>query len=209
MGFQHIADSQRIRGQGEFKPGAQPFFCKASKTSLSMQEAVKAKLQDIVMQGILERVQPGGVTNASLVVWQRKKNGDLRLWADYNVHINGKVMDEDYPLSNMETIFHNLCGANSLEKLMSQTLTIKLHLMMRQNKCAQSTPNRGCSRCVYFLKVWKLFLDLLNCIENTLKEIKALVIFQDDLLVYGTSRGQYKGVWGQLLDDLEKKFHYQ
>ena len=74
-----MADSQRIRGQGEFKSGAQPFFCKASKTSLSMQEPVKAKLQDMVMQGILERVQPGGVTNASPVVLQRKKNGDLRL----------------------------------------------------------------------------------------------------------------------------------
>ena len=40
-----------------------------------MQEAVKAKLQDMVRLGVLELDPPGGVTNASSVVWQRKKNG--------------------------------------------------------------------------------------------------------------------------------------
>ena len=62
----------------------------------------------MVRQGILEPVQPGGVTNASPVVWQRKKNGALRQCMDLKVHINGKVMDKDYPIPDMETIFHNL-----------------------------------------------------------------------------------------------------
>ena len=65
----------------------------------------------MVGQGILEPVQPGGVTNASPVVWKRKKSGAVRLCVDLKVHINGKVMDEDYSIQDMETIFHKLHGA--------------------------------------------------------------------------------------------------
>ena len=89
-------------------PESQPMFCKAKKIPLSLQDRVKEKPETMVRQGILEPVQPGGVTNASQVVWPRKKNGALRLCVDLKVHINGKVMDEDYPIPDMETIFHNL-----------------------------------------------------------------------------------------------------
>ena len=71
----------------------------------------------MVKQGILEPVQPGGVTKAPPVVWQRKKNGARRLCVDLKVHINGKVMDEDYPIPDMETILHKLLGASYFEKI--------------------------------------------------------------------------------------------
>ena len=96
----------------KFIPGSQPMFCKARKIPLPLHDRVKDKLETMVRQGILEPVQTGGVTNASPVVWQRKKNGALRLCVDLKVHINGKVMDEDYPIPDMETIFHNLHGAS-------------------------------------------------------------------------------------------------
>ena len=93
-------------------PGSQPMFCKARNIPLPLQDEVKEKLETMVRQGILEPVQPGWVTNASPVVWQWKKNGALRLCVDLKVHINGKVMDEDYPIPDMETLFHNLHGAS-------------------------------------------------------------------------------------------------
>ena len=46
----------------------------------------------MVRQSVLEPVQPGGVTNASQVTWQRKKSGELRLCVDLKVHINGNVI---------------------------------------------------------------------------------------------------------------------
>ena len=54
-------------------PGSQPMFCKARKIPLPLQDRVKEKLETMVRQGILEPVQPGGVTNASPVRWQRRK----------------------------------------------------------------------------------------------------------------------------------------
>ena len=136
----------------KLKPGSQPMFCKARKTPLPLQDRVKEKLETMVRQGILEPLQPGGVTNASPVVWQRKNNGTLRLCVNLNVHINGKVMDEDYPILYMETIFHNLHGPLTLEKLTYQTHTIKLSWRRMQKKYAQSIHRRDCSRCAGFLR---------------------------------------------------------
>ena len=133
-------------------PGSQPMFYKARKIPLPLQDRVKEKLETMVRQGILEPVQPGGVTNASPVVWQRKKNGALRLCVDLKVHINCKVMDEDYPIPDMETIFHNLHGPLTLEKLPYQTHTIKLSWTRMQKKYAQSTHRNYCSRCEGFLR---------------------------------------------------------
>ena len=92
-------------------------LCKARKVPLPLQDQVTEKLEQMVRQGILEPVQPGGVTNASPVVWQRKKIGELRLCVDLIVHINDNVMDEDYPIPDMETIFHNLHGASYFGKI--------------------------------------------------------------------------------------------
>ena len=92
-------------------------FCKASMIPLPLQDRAKEKLETMVRQGILEPVQPGGVTNASAVLCQRKKNGALRLCMNLKDHIRGKVMDEDFPLPDMDTIFHNLHGAPYFGKI--------------------------------------------------------------------------------------------
>ena len=98
-------------------PGSQPIFCRVRKTPLTLQDRVKEKLRTMVRPSILKPVQPGGVTNTSPLVWQRKKNGATRLCVDLKVQTNGKIMDEDHPIPDMETIFHNLHGASYFGKI--------------------------------------------------------------------------------------------
>ena len=133
-------------------------FCKARKIPLPLQDRVKEKLETMVRQGILEPVQPGGVTNASPVVWQRKKNGALRLCVDLKVHINGKVMDEDYPIPDMETIFHNLHGASYFGKidLSDAYYQIELDEDAKEICTINTSPHRkDCSRCAGFLRPYR------------------------------------------------------
>ena len=87
-------------------------FCEAGKIPLPFQEKVTKKLEQRVGP-----VQPGGVTNASQVVWQRKKRREMRFCVDLKVHINGNVKDEDNPIPDMETIFHNLHVASYFGKI--------------------------------------------------------------------------------------------
>ena len=143
---------KRYKAHVKLIPGSQPMFCKARTIPLPLQDRVKVKLEAMVRQGILEPVQPGGVTNASPVVWQRKKNGSLRLCVGLKVHFNGRVMDEDYPIPDMESISIICMGPLTLEKLTYQTHTIKLNWTRMQKKYAQSTHRKNGSRCAGFLR---------------------------------------------------------
>ena len=87
-------------------------FCKSREIPLLLQDKFPEKLEQMVRQGILEPLQPRKITNASPVAWLRKKNIELTFFVDLNVHLNGKIMDEDCPIPVMETIFHNLHGSS-------------------------------------------------------------------------------------------------
>ena len=174
-------------------PGSRPMFCKARKIPLPLQDRVKVKLETMVRQGILEPVQPGGVTNASPVVWQRKKNGALRLCVDLKVHINGKVMDEDYPIPDMETIFHNLHGASYFGKIDLSDAYYQIELDEDAKEICTINTSQGLFKMCRLPQGLKNSSSIFeNCIESTLKGIKGVVIFQDGVLVYGTIKDQYE-----------------
>ena len=174
-------------------PGSQPIICKARKIPLPLQDSVKEKLQTMVRQGILEPVQPGGVTNASAVVWQRKKNGALRLCVDLKVHINCKVMDEDYPIPDMETIFPNLHGASYFVKIDLSDAYYQIELDEDAKEICTINTSQGLFKMCSLPQGLKNSSSIFqNCIELTLKGIKGVVIFQDDVLVYGTTKDQHE-----------------
>ena len=174
-------------------PGSQPMFCKARKIPLPLQDRVKEKLETMVRQGILEPVQPGGVTNASPVVWQRKKNGALRLCVDLKVHINGKVMDKVYPNPDMETIYHNLHGASYFGKIDLSDAYYQIELDEDAKEICTINTSQGLFKmCRLPQGLNKSSSIFQNCIESTLKGIKGVIIFQDDVLVYGTTKDQYE-----------------
>ena len=130
-------------------------------------------------KGILKPVPPREVNNASPVVWQRKKIGELRLYVDFKVHINGKVMDEDYPIPDMETIFHNLHGASYVGRIDLLDAYYQIQLDGEANDICTINTSQG------LFKMCRLPHGLKNsssifqkCIESTLKGIKGVAIFK-------------------------------
>ena len=91
-------------------------FCKARKLPLALQDNVTEKLKQMVREA-LEPVQPGGITKALSLVQQRMKKWEMRVCVDLDVHINGNVLDQDYPIPDRQTIFHNLHGAWNFGKI--------------------------------------------------------------------------------------------
>ena len=60
-----------VKATIKLKPDAKPVFCRARKVPLAMEDQVKIELTKLQGQGIIASVDPGGVMNASTVVWQR------------------------------------------------------------------------------------------------------------------------------------------
>ena len=81
----HLPSVKGYKAHVKLIPGKQPMFCKSRKISLPFQDKVTEKLEQMV-RPILELVEPGGVTNASPVEWQRKKSGEQTLRGFESAH---------------------------------------------------------------------------------------------------------------------------
>ena len=188
----HLPAVEGYNAHVKLIPGTQSMFCKARKITLPLQDKVTEKLEQMVRQGILEPVQPEGVTNASPVVWQTRKSGELRICVDLKVHINGKVMDGDYPIPDMETIFHNLHGASYFGKIDLSDAYYQIELDEEaKDICTINTSQQLFKMCRIPQGLKNSSSIFQNCIQSTLKGIKGVVIFQDDVLVYETTKEQF------------------
>ena len=100
-------------------------------------------------------------------------------------------MDEDYPIPDMDTIFHNLHGASYFGKndLSDAYYQIELN---EEAKDIYTINTQGLFKMCRLLQGLKNSSSIFqNCIESTLTGIKGVVIFQDDMLVYGTTNEQF------------------
>ena len=78
-----------------------------------MEAQISIELTKLQVQEIIAPVDPEGVIIASPVVWQKKKDGSFRLCADFKVHVNDKIMTENYPPPDIKIKLHNLEGSKS------------------------------------------------------------------------------------------------
>ena len=93
----------------------------------------------------------------------------------------------------METIFKNQNGASYFGKTDLSDAQYQMNLTKRQKIYAQSTHLRDCSRCADYPMDSKTPLQssFQKCIESTIKGITEVLIFQDDVLVYGTTKEHF------------------
>ena len=108
------------------------------------------------------------------------------------MHTNGKVMDEDYPIPDME-IFHNLHGASYFGKIDLSDAYHQIELDEEAKDICTINTSQGLFKMCRLPQWLKNSSSIFQkCIESTLKEIKGVVIFQGDVLVYGTTKEQLK-----------------
>ena len=108
------------------------------------------------------------------------------------MHINGKIIDEDYPIPDLETIFHNLDGASYFGKVDLSDAYYQIELDEEAEDICTINTSQGLFKMCRLPQGLNNFSPLFqNCIESTLKGIKGVVIFQDDVLVYGTTKEQF------------------
>ena len=100
----------------------------------------------------------------------------LRLCVD--LHIVGKVMDEDYPIPDMETIFHNLHGASYFGKIDLSDAYYQIELDEEAKDICTINTSQGLFKMCRLPQGLKNSSSIFqNCIELTLKRIKSVVLF--------------------------------
>ena len=77
-----------VKAKMELISGAKDIFCKARPVPIPLESKVESEIKRLERMGIITPIEHA--TNASPVVWIKKKNGDLRMCADYKIHVNAK-----------------------------------------------------------------------------------------------------------------------
>lgn len=104
------------------KPDVKPIFIKARPVACALRKTMDKELDRLLSLGILRPVEYSDY--ASLVVPVLKKDGNIRLCADYSVTINKQLVIDQYPLPTVNDLLSKLHGAYNLVNLIYLWRTI-------------------------------------------------------------------------------------
>ena len=208
--FSALPAVKGVKASMKLKSGATPMFCRARKVPLPMEEKVNQEIDKLVAQGILKPVDPGGVKNASPVVWQMKKNGSLRMCADYRMHVNDKLLTEAYPLPDIETVRFRICKLHGADKFFAKIDLSSAYYQIELDEEAQEISIINTTRGLF--KVCRLQQGFKNAsaifqktIEECLDGIRGHIVFQDDVLAFGTTESSCQKRYNAIRDRLKSK----
>ena len=173
------------------KDNALPSYFEARPLPIHIRPLVIRKLNDMIEQGILEKVPPGGSKWASPMVIVRKPNGDVRVCADFKVGVNPKICSDSYPMPNIETAFSSLAGMTHFAKIDLEAAYNQLELEEASREITTMNTPIGLLR-------WKRLpfgiktasAQFQSAIEKTIGEFPNSIIYQDDICLGARSEAE-------------------
>ena len=175
-----------VKAKMELRDDATPMFCRARPVPIAMESKVNAELRRLQDMGVITPITEGGVDNASPVVWVRKANGELRMCVDFKVHINSKIKTDAYPSPNIETIFSKLKNANKFAKIDLSSAYWQIELDEKSRELSVINTSKG----LFYVNRLQMGMKNASAIfqrvmEQILHDLKGILIYQDDILIYG------------------------
>lgn len=98
----------KMKAEIRLKPDAKPIFRKARPVPYATLPAVSDELDRLTTQGVLEPVDHSSW--AAPIVIVKKKNGSIRMCADYSTGLNDSIEQHRHPLPTAEDIFTSING---------------------------------------------------------------------------------------------------
>ena len=104
--FRKELEKCKAKVQLLLKQSTRPIFCRQKKIPFAREEAVNAELERLVQQGVLKKVDYS-IWAAPIVV-VAKKNGSVKICADFKTGLNETLEMHRHPLSTPDEIFARL-----------------------------------------------------------------------------------------------------
>ncbi|XP_063374893.1 uncharacterized protein K02A2.6-like [Cydia amplana] len=172
------------------KSDSKPIFFKARPMAFALRQKVENELERLVRVGILKPVEYSEY--ASPVVPVLKRDGSLRLCADYSVSINKQLLVEQYPLPTAQELFTKLHGGQQFSKLDLSQAYAQCVLDDESQKLTCINTHKGLflyTRLVYGLaSAPAIFQRVMECV---LAGMDGVLCMLDDVLVTGANREEH------------------
>ncbi|XP_046975644.1 uncharacterized protein K02A2.6-like [Vanessa cardui] len=172
------------------RDNVKPVFFKARPIAFALRDKVIKEIDRLVSLGILEPVEYSEY--ASPIVPVLKRDGSVRLCADYSVSINKQLLVEQYPLPTTNELFSKIHGGAQFSKL-------DLSMAYNQFTLDDESKNLTCintSRGLY--RFTRLVFGLASApaifqraIEGVLSGIEGVLCLLDDILITGRDKAEH------------------
>ncbi|XP_045449691.1 uncharacterized protein K02A2.6-like [Melitaea cinxia] len=179
------------------REGARPVFMRARPLAYALREPVERALEQLVRDDILTPVDHSDW--ATPIVPVVKKDGTIRICADFKLTLN-KVLEVDrYPLPKVEDLLARLHGGERFSKIDLSQAYAQLELD-HTRKYAVINTHKGLfmyKRLVYGLSSSPGIFQ--RCLEQLFADMPHVGVFLDDIIITGRDTSQH-------LDNLHKVF---
>ena len=164
----------------------QPVAQKTRRMPVALQHAVEKKLEELLQQGIIEKVS-GPTPWVSPIVCAPKKNGDIRLCVDMR-RANTAVRRERHPMPTIDDVLHEMTGAAFFSKLDLTQSFHQIELDERSRYITTFTTHRGLYR-------YRRLMFGISCapeihqrvIQQVLADCEGARNIADDIVVFGST----------------------
>ena len=179
-------------------------FCKARPVPLPMVEQVNQELERLQTKGIIKPVSSSRC--ASPVVWVKKRNGSLRMCADFKTFLNPCITSDAYPLPAIETIFAGMKNSKVFAKLDLKEAYWQIPLDANSRELCTINTSKGLYQMTRLPKGMKNSAAVFQrVIESLLRGIAGVVVYQDDILVHAPTSDQLAKHLNAVFRRLEEK----
>jgi hypothetical protein len=191
----------------ELEPGSAPQAKAPYRLNLNEQNLLKNSLQELIDQGF---IQPSKSPYGAPAIFVSKKDGGLRLCADYRA-LNKQTVKDRYPLPHMDDLFDCVTGATKFSKVDLRTGYHQIRMAEGdEHKTAMRTrfgsfeylvmPFGLCNATATFMKMMNhIFHDLLD---------EGVVVFIDDILIYSKTMEEHEQLLKEVFRRLRKHHLY-
>lgn len=199
---QNLGTFNKYTVELRLKPGSKPIFFKARPVPYSLKDKIDKELDRLVGLGILQPVDHSDY--ASPIVPALKKDGGIRICADFSVTINKQLIIDKYPLPTVQELFSKLHGGVHFSKLDLSMAYNQFLLSASSQDLTCINTHRGLfkfTRLVFGLSsAPAIFQRAMECL---LAGLEGTVFFLDDILVTGENTSVHKERLTAVLQRLE------
>lgn len=173
------------------------------KVPLALEKAVENELQSLLQQGIIEPVKEYAPFQSPIVV-VAKKDGSIRMCVDMR-EANKAVMKDCHPFPTWEQFSARLCGAKWFSKLDLKNAFYHVQLDESSRKVTTFTTHLGLFRFKRLMFGLSASPEIFQrVLEEVLRGLEGVIVFADDILVFGPNESTHERRLKAVLKRLEE-----
>ncbi|EFP01961.1 hypothetical protein CRE_22892 [Caenorhabditis remanei] len=180
----------KMKAEIKLKPDAKPVFRKCRPVPYATLSAVSEELDRLTLQGVLTPVDHSSWAAPTVTV--KKKNGSIRMCADYSTGLNDSIEQHRHPLPTADSIFTSINGGKYFTQIDLAEAYLQMELSDDSKELLCINTHKGLyqfNRLPFGVKSAPgIFQQLMDQLING---IEGVASYLDDVIVTGSTVSEH------------------